>query len=114
MNLLTETKDEIKSYGKSIEGIKFINSPSSTSGVISWEEFVKECEEFKDYDSGYGSQEVPNYEIVFNDNTWLSRFEYDGSENWELNSIPMPLKTKAIRKEEAAKRFAEWEAKYNV
>lgn len=38
------------------------------------------------YDSGYGIQEVFGY-IIFKDNTWLERHEYDGSEWWEYKDI---------------------------
>lgn len=35
-----------------------------------------------EYDKGYGCQFVYGV-IVFNDGTWMSRGEYDGSEWWE-------------------------------
>lgn len=39
------------------------------------------------YDSGYGGQEL--YGIVWlEDNSWLSRGEYDGSEWWQHNTLP--------------------------
>ena len=38
------------------------------------------------YDSGYGSQRLFGL-VLFNDNTWLSREEYDGSE-WWIHNIP--------------------------
>jgi hypothetical protein len=34
-----------------------------------------------EYDAGYGSQELYGI-VLFNDNTWLQRAEYDGSEWW--------------------------------
>lgn len=34
-----------------------------------------------DYDDSYGTQELYGY-VVFKDNTWLERHEYDGSEWW--------------------------------
>lgn len=40
-----------------------------------------------DYDNGYGCQELFGT-IVFKDNTWLERGEYDGSEWWELRELP--------------------------
>lgn len=40
-----------------------------------------------DYDPGYGLQELYGV-VVFKNGTWLSRWEYDGSEGWELNIIP--------------------------
>lgn len=39
------------------------------------------------YDNGYGSQHLYGT-ILFKDNTWLSRWEYDGSEGWEYNKPP--------------------------
>lgn len=36
------------------------------------------------YDDGFGSQHLFGY-VLFNDNTWLSRNEYDGSEWWKYN-----------------------------
>lgn len=37
-----------------------------------------------EYDDGYGSQHLYGT-ILFKDNSWLSRWEYDGSEGWEHN-----------------------------
>ena len=39
------------------------------------------------YDEGYGMQELYGY-VVFKDNTWLERYEYDGSERWVLCKCP--------------------------
>ncbi len=46
-----------------------------------------------DYDSGFGSQELEGI-IWLADNSWLERYEYDGSECWvhkELPKIPQYL-----------------------
>jgi len=40
-----------------------------------------------EYYSGFGGQDVYGM-ICLNDNTWLSREEYDGSEWWRLNQYP--------------------------
>lgn len=40
-----------------------------------------------EYDEGYGSQHLYGT-ILFKDSTWLSRWEYDGSEGWEYNKPP--------------------------
>ncbi len=37
-----------------------------------------------DYDDGYGSQHLYGL-VLFDDGTWLSRYEYDGNESWEHN-----------------------------
>lgn len=44
-----------------------------------------------DYDAGYGSQEL--FGVVYCKNlnnrpVWLTREEYDGSEWWDINTIP--------------------------
>ena len=40
-----------------------------------------------DYNNGYGYQQLFGY-VLFDDGTWLSRGEYDGSEWWEYNKPP--------------------------
>ena len=40
-----------------------------------------------EYDSGYGGQELFGT-VWFKDDTWAERGEYDGSEWWEINSLP--------------------------
>ena len=40
-----------------------------------------------EYGNGYGGQRLFGI-ILFNDNTWLERGEYDGSEWWEYKSPP--------------------------
>ncbi len=40
------------------------------------------------YDDGYGGQELFGI-IVFKDNTWLERDEYDGSEWWTRRKFPL-------------------------
>lgn len=62
---------------------KFILRPEHTLDEAI--EFLKSLD-FK-YDNGYGLQEVFGT-IVFNNHTWLTRWEYDGSEGWELHSCP--------------------------
>ena len=40
-----------------------------------------------EYDDGYGLQELYGV-IVFNDHSWLTRGEYDGSEWWQKHTEP--------------------------
>ena len=40
-----------------------------------------------EYDDGYGGQQLFGI-IVFKDNSWLERDEYDGSENWYYKNTP--------------------------
>lgn len=41
-----------------------------------------------EYDSGYGGQELYGTVWLMEDNTWLERGEYDGSEWWEYRKCP--------------------------
>lgn len=50
-----------------------------------FKEFLNELD--FNYDAGYGSQELFGT-IWFNDDTWATRSEYDGSEWWTLHRIP--------------------------
>lgn len=48
-----------------------------------------------EYDAGYGGQELFGMVWLMEDNTWLERSEYDGSEWWSYRycpSIPIELK----------------------
>lgn len=55
----------------------------------------KSCHDFKQfidkldffYDNGFGGQEYDGT-IWFNDGSWATRGEYDGSEWWELQKLP--------------------------
>ena len=50
-----------------------------------FEEFLKHLD-FQ-YDGGYGLQEIFG-KVWFEDDTWATRGEYDGSEWWELHTRP--------------------------
>jgi hypothetical protein len=40
-----------------------------------------------EYDAGFGTQEL--YGVIwFEDGTWMTRWEYDGSEGWEYHTMP--------------------------
>ena len=44
------------------------------------------------YDNGYGMQYLHGI-VMLNDNSWLERREYDGSEWWEHCSVPQWIPT---------------------
>ncbi len=50
-----------------------------------YETFLKELD--FEYNNGYGSQELSGL-VWFNDNSWLERGEYDGSEWWAYKEYP--------------------------
>ena len=43
----------------------------------------------REYDSSYGTREVPADLVVVGEEWWLERVEYDGSEGWEHKSQPV-------------------------
>jgi hypothetical protein len=96
MNLLEETIHAIKNSGHEVLNIKFIGSQKS-GYQCTWEEYEVLAD--KEYDAGFGGAEVASdLIIVFNDNTYMTRGEYDGSEWWEYNvPFKMPEESKNIK-----------------
>jgi hypothetical protein len=85
MNLLKETIDKIQAYHKEISDIVYIGDGEGSS--CTWDEFTLMAN--REYDDGYGGAEVlTSLKIVFDDNTWLERGEYDGSEWWNYMELP--------------------------
>lgn len=85
-NLYKETLDKIISNGKTENDIKFIGSDDGDY-YITFEDFKIMAN--VEYDDGYGAPEVDeNLVVVFNDNSWLMRAQYDGSEWWEFCRVP--------------------------
>ena len=58
-----------------------------------YENFLNELD-FKYY-AGYGGQELYGH-VWFDDNSWLERWEYDGSEGWKYKKSP-PINEKCLR-----------------
>lgn len=96
MNLLKETLDRqpIEEFAKRIAWAKICVDIDNEQRVICLEpehteedaiEFLKKLD--FEYDNDFGMQYVYGI-IMFNDNTWLERDEYDGSEWWDPREIP--------------------------
>jgi hypothetical protein len=87
VNLHSETQLHLAEIGKTPADIRWVGSRSGGYSC-SWSEFVV-LAHLLDYDSGYGSAEIArDLVIVYLDNTWSDRREYDGSEWWEHNKPP--------------------------
>lgn len=56
-----------------------------------YEEFLKKLD--FEYDAGYGGQELYGIVWLMEENTWLERGEYDGSEWWNFQECPPIPKT---------------------
>lgn len=95
MNLLEETIANLNEIGKTSDEIKFIGNTEGYS--CTWDEFVNLAN--FDYDNGYGAAKIAtDLIIVFNDNSVMSRGEYDGSEWWDytpkfiMPKVKLPIK----------------------
>ena len=98
MNLKCETEEFLEKIKKCAEDVEFctvvINETYSSTYSIpcecsaTYEYFLNWAENFSNYDNGFGAREVPNVLIVFKDNSWMERNEYDGSEWWEYMKCP--------------------------
>ena len=84
MNLKQETLWSLSRHDKTPEDIKWIGCYLFK---IPQEEFWKLAD--KEYDNGYGHAEVAEDLFIVGDNWWLTRREYDGSEWWEYNVLPI-------------------------
>lgn len=83
-NLLKETKEHMEMIGKRPCHIKHIGNRQYG---CTWQEFAELADE--KYDSGFGTAEVAeDLYIVFDDGSWLERYEYDGSEGWVHKETP--------------------------
>lgn len=100
MNLLTETIEVLKYYGKTLDNVVTF---CGDDFQFTREEFEKLAN--KDYDNGYGGQEVAlDLKLVgAGASWWLERHEYDGAEEWHYVEPPdcnkpfKPIKTLMVR-----------------
>lgn len=80
INFLKETINAIKDSGHKLTDVMFIGS-SNGEYRMNWDKF-KEKANFL-YDEDYGSSKIATDLIVyFNDDTYMTRGKYDGSEWW--------------------------------
>lgn len=109
MNLLTETIDYMKEFGKTPDDVLYVKM-TKDSGF--WQDFndsypdeiLVDFEVFKKvanrwYDNSYGSNEVnTSTAILFKDNSVMYRWEYDGAEGWEYITLPRTFPKKYDKK----------------
>ena len=103
-NLLRETISELKEYGKTLDDVVWIGEADRVSYyteevidgyTISKSQFLELAN--RNYDAGYGGQEVNEHLLVVGKDFWLERHEYDGMEWWEYKTQPIqPAKEKVI------------------
>ena len=84
-NLLKETKEILKANGLKMTDVEWIGTASGKN-FIPLKDFEREAN--REYDSGFGSNEVARDLVIVGKDWWLERGEYDGSEWWEFKRIP--------------------------
>ena len=100
-NLLNETIDKLRTYGKTPDDVHWVGRAFWTSGdnlkvyKSTWEDFFSKAD--FEYDSGYGAPETPMDLIIVGEDFWLERNEYDGSKWWEFKTMPIePKETREL------------------
>ena len=86
MNLLKETIEVLQENGKGVADILWCGSADGKY-AIGWDEFAKIAN--IDYDEGYGGNEIVSDLVIVGEDFWLTRGEYNGSEWWNFNTIPI-------------------------
>ena len=88
-NLFEETVEVFARYNKTWADINWIGCDDFSISLVNFIEVAKQT----NYNSGYGTEEVAvDLVITFNDGSWLSRGQYDGSEWWVYNAYPQKPK----------------------
>lgn len=92
VNLKSETIEQLKDNGKTPDDVRWVGGATAkyenpTSLRMTWDTFAKHAD--FDYDTGYGGEQVNLNLLVVGDDWWLERHEYDGSEWWEFQSLPI-------------------------
>lgn len=84
-NLFEETVRVLAHHNKFWKDISWVGGNDFYIDLATFINVAKET----NYDNGFGAQEIAeDLVIAFNDGSWLSREEYDGSEGWRYNYYP--------------------------
>ena len=85
INLKDETLEILNKHGKTWDDVEWV-------GSVNWNLTVDKNQFLiladREYNNGYGGNEVSLGLVVVGKDFWLERHEYDGSEWWEFKQIP--------------------------
>lgn len=96
-NLWEETLEVLRDYGKSFEGVRYIQGSDFKITKENFEQVAKQS----DYYAGYGAAKVAEDLVLVGKGWWLERYEYDGAESWHFKELP-----KQINETREVKRLA--------
>jgi len=86
-NLLAETLGDLAGNGKTSRDVVWVGTADGERST-SWSDFAEFAKGIN-YDSGYGSEEIPTNLVVVGYNWWLERWGYDGAEGWTFKTLPV-------------------------
>ena len=86
LNLKQETLECLASHGKTWADVRWIGHKNGNVKIHP--DYFLEIAD-KEYDDGYGGQEVNASLVIVGDGWWLERHEYDGSEWFEFKCPPV-------------------------
>lgn len=93
MNLLEETEKKLSQFGKTWSDVNWIGGDDFTISINEFRELAN-----KEYDNGFGGQEVARDLIIAGSDWWFERGEYDGSEWWDFKTLPKkPTEQKSVK-----------------
>ena len=85
-NLWEETINKLENYSIKWDEVSAVILEGDC--VITKQNF-EEVARRTNYDNGFGLAEIPSNLKILGWNWWLERAEYDGSEWWELKTMPI-------------------------
>ena len=83
INLKDETLEVLNRYNKTWDDVEWLGNNDK---IIDKDKFLILAD--REYDNGYGGNEVSLNLVVVGKDFWLERHEYDGSEWWEFKQLP--------------------------
>ena len=90
INLKDETLEILNKYGKTCDDVEWV-------GSVNWNLTVDKNQFLiladREYNNGYGGNEVSLGLVVVGKDFWLERSVYDGAEKWEFKTMPKYTKT---------------------
>ena len=93
INFLKEIESEMEEYNIEFRDLIIIDKGKR--------QYFKNREEFEkkydfEYDDGFGTAKITNFQIIIDDYTWLERDSYDGAEGFVIKAHPLKSKYQTI------------------
>lgn len=87
MNLLSESITLLERMGYTTADVLWVGN-SANNTYVSWDQFA-ELVKGLEYNEGFGCNNIHLDLVIVGKDWWLTRHEYDGSEEWLFNKLPI-------------------------